>query len=418
MMMELLRRLLALIVLIGCAYNLYFYGVSDVRSEAVEDGQGLRVNSSNQVLSLSSHALTIHARTLSYADPDLSEAIAISALTKNPSSGRAMTHLMSLYEAQGKSLQADKTADLAGKLWPANVYTRSNLADYWSRRNRPSKLIQEWNVLLIRDKSFRERLFPSLMRIVERDELSALILPYAQNPPVWWNSFFEYLSEELAFNHLERLYQLRVASERTVSLNERTSYVRRLIKERRWEEAHDTWFIGLNPNQMRYSGLVYDGGFESDVFNQGFGWQHSRMRNPKIKTDVTYGIKGRKALHVIIRKQDPIEFRHVWQQLMLPKGVYELVLRYRMDSLKTTKGLSWRIRCREGGNQILGQSLPLLGSKPWGTLKVKFSVPESCSVQRLRLEATSSFRHDHYFQGSLWFDDVRINELKIQEATN
>jgi len=166
---------------------------------------------------------------------------------------------------------------------------------------------------------------------------------------------------------------------------------------------------------MRYSGLVYDSGFESNVRNQGFGWHFSRSKNPKIKPDITYGIKGRKALQITLRKQSPINFRHVWQRTMLTEGTYELTMRYRTDTLKTTKGLSWRLRCLEGGDQILAESIPLLGSNPWSSLKVSFTVPESCSAQLLRLESTSRYRHDHFYQGSLWFDDIQINAVAPQE---
>jgi len=416
MIMGLLRRLVALMVFIACGYVLYHYGIGDVNSQAVV--KGFRSPFLGYLPErLSSNALVAQAQPLAVAFPEQSEASAVLALRQNPSNGGAATHLMSLYEAQGRAAEADQVAELASKLWPAHTYTRSNLADYWLRRDRPDKQVQEWNVLLTRDRSFRKTLFPLLKKVVERDDLSPIILPFVQAPPVWWDSFFAYLSRDLEFSRLADLYRLRVAAPDGLSLSEQNNYVKRLIKERRWEEAHDTWFLALTPRQMRYgSGLLYDGGFESDVFNQAFGWRLSRSKNPRIKPDITYGIKGRKALQVILRKQDPINFRHISQRLMLSKGTYQLGLRYRTDTLKTTKGLSWRIRCVEGGKEVLGESTPLLGSNPWSSLSVNFTVPESCSVRMLRLVSTSRFRHDQFYQGSAWFDDIQINSVDFQEA--
>ena len=410
MILGFIRKFIILTLFVGCGYTLYLYGMSDVRSEAVKEGKGLSISGSKP-LRLSSDALVSHARALTYAAPDVSEEVAILALSQDPSSGRAATHLLSLYESQGRTVESDQIAELSSKLWPSHKYTRSNLADYWSRRSRPDKMVSEWNVLLTRDASFRKRLFPALIKIVESDELLPLISPFISNPPVWWNSFFGYLSSKLEMQRLQRLYRLRLASEVPLSLSEQNSYVRRLIKEDRWEEANDVWFLGLTPNQMRYSGLVYDGGFESNVFNQGFGWALSRSKNPRIKIDVTYGIKGRKALQVVLRKQDPVNFKHVWQRLLLTSGNYELTLRYRSDTLKTTKGLSWRIHCIKGGKEVLGESAPIVGSNSWSTLTASFTVPESCAAQMIRLESTSPYRHDHFFQGSAWFDDVRINTV-------
>ena len=409
------RRLVSLVLFLGCGFVLYQYGTSDINSQAPWKGYKSPFQE-NQAAGLSSKTLVFQAQSLAGALPELSESIAISALNQDPTSGSAATHLMSLYEAQGRNAEADKVATLASQLWPSHTYTRSNLADYWLRRNRPDKQVQEWNVLLTRDRSFKERLFPLLMEVMERDDLYSLILPFVESPPVWWDGFFAYLSKNLDLSRLELLYRQRSATAIPLSSFEHNSYVARLVKERRWLEASDAWFIALSPRQMAFSGLIYDGGFESNVFNQAFGWRIKRSKNPKIKPDITYGIKGRKALQVTLRKQDTINFRHVSQRLMLTKGSYELSFRYRTDTLKTTKGLSWRIRCIEGGEEVMGESIPLLGSNPWSSLSVKFNVPESCPVQLLRLEATSRFRHDHYFQGNAWFDDFVINEVESKEA--
>jgi hypothetical protein len=247
--------------------------------------------------------------------------------------------------------------------------------------------------------------------MLESDEVAPLIFQFAQTPPRWWDGFFAHLAKNLELSRLTQLYRLRVAASEPPSESEQKNYISRLIKDGLWQEANDTWFLSLTPRQMNYSGLLYDGGFESGVFNQGFGWQLSRAKNPRVKPDITYGIKGRKALQVNLRKQSPIDFSHVSQRIMLEPGSYELALRFRTDTLKTTKGLSWRIRCIEGGKEVLGESIPLLGSNPWTSIKVSFEVPETCSVQMLRLEATSRFRHDHFFQGSAWFDDIQINAI-------
>ena len=417
MILGFFRRLLSLALLIGCGYLLYLYGLSNVNSQAKLRGfQSPFLG--HMPHRLSPNAQLLQSQQIANVLPELSESGAVSVLQQNPTSGSAATLLMSLYEAYGRDSEADQVAELASKLWPSHTYTRSNLADYWLRRGRPDRQVQEWNVLLTRDRSFNKQLFPLLMKVVESETLFSLISPFVRNPPVWWNSFFRYLSRNLELSGLERLHRLRLSSDTPLSASEQKSYVARLIKERRWQAANDAWFIALTPTQMRYSALIYDGGFESDVFNQGFGWNIRRLKNPRIKTDITYGIKGRKALQVSVRKQDPINFNHVSQRLILEASAYQLSFRYRTDTLKTTKGLSWRVRCIEGGKEILGESIPLLGSNPWTTLTIDFTVPETCSVQLLRLEATSRFRHDRFFQGSAWFDDFVINRVETKSEAS
>ena len=403
------RRFISLLAFAAITIPLYHFGISDINSQSLwEEKKALLSDLQNNPNRLSTEALVIQAQALSEASSDLSETLSTAAFRQNPSSGRAATHLLSIYESNGEVGKADGVAELASKLWPAHSYTRSTLAEYWVRRGRADKVVEEWNVLLTRGARGHD-LFPVLKAMLEDSQYSNLILQFVENPPRWWDGFFTYLSLELDLQRLVLLYRLRLASGSAPSKSEQKNYVERLIKERQWQEANDIWFIGLKPSQMRYSGLLFDGGFESNVYNQGFGWNLSRSKNPRIKRDISYGIKGRKALQVTLRKQKPIDFKHVWQRILLEPGLYELSFRYRTDTLKTTKGLTWRIRCIDGEERTLVESIPLLGSNPWSSTSVRFEIPAGCGVQMLRLETVSPYRHDHFFQGSAWFDDMKIN---------
>ena len=248
MILVFLRRLISLGAFTCCGYLLYNYGISDINSQAVWKGYESPFQEV-QAGGVSSDTMVLQAQSLAVSLPKLSESKAISALLQNPTSGGAATHLMSLYEAQGRNAEADQVAELASQLWPSHTYTRSNLADYWLRRGRPDKQIEEWNVLLTREGSFKKKLFPLLMGVLESDDLSPLMLPLVKKPPVWWNSFFSYLSKNLDLNRLEALHRLRVASSaEALSPSEHKSYVNRLMRESLWGQAHDAWFVGLSSN--------------------------------------------------------------------------------------------------------------------------------------------------------------------------
>ena len=390
------------------------YGVSDINSQLVIKGSNQQFQLTSQK-NMSADALIFKAQLLAEKSPKSSELLAMEALRQNPTSGRAATHLLSLYEEQGRDNDADAIAELASKLWPAHSYTRSNLADYWLKRQRPDKLINEWNVLLTRQRSLGKALFPGLQKMVESEAMVSLVIPFAQEPPIWWSNFFAYLSRNLDVNRLRQLYHVRVGSVNPPTIREQNYYINRLIKERLWEEAYDVWFLGLSLKQMNHAGLIYDGGFESDAINRGFGWRFANSKNPKIKPDITYGMKGRRALQVTLREEKPIDFKHVWQRIMLAEGDYEFTVRYRADTLKSTMGLSWRLRCIEGSKDILAESEPILGSKPWASLKMVFQIPSFCTVQMVRLESVSPYKHDHLFAGTIWFDDIKI--VKIQSKS-
>ena len=415
-MFSVFRKILALILCVGLLYALSVYGVSDVNSGAVYRGKEQPLSHvttyKGQAQLLSPGALLIKSQdSLLDSSVGNAEQLALQALKQNPSSGRATSLLLNLYDTSGHEKKADEIAELSSRLWPSHTYTRARLADYWLKRQRIDKLLDEWNVLLIRNPAQRKALYPFLTNIIKDKEVSFLMRPFLDYPPTWWDSYFVYLSKELSAAQLREVYNVRAESQDGVSEVERRYYVSSLLKDKNWIAAREEWYLGLSESQKRHDGLVFDGGFETSILNQGFGWQYNkRSRNPRIKTDITYGIKGRKALHVSLNKKDRINFKHVSQRLMLTPGLYKLSMRYRTDTLKTSEGLTWRLRCVEGGNQILGESDNMLGSNPWSTLKVDFNVPSTCKVQLLRLEAASRFKHEWFFDGSLWFDEINITK--------
>ena len=410
------RRLATLILAAFVAWSLYGYGLSHINSEGILVDPAFKVMLQPKPELLDADALVKQAETLSESgDDEQAKTLALTALRQNPSSGRAASFLLSLYENNNQITKASEVGDLAGKLWPAHGYTHSRLANYWASQGRVDKLLEEWNILLIRNPGLQRELFPKLQALTLDGGRLGLLESYVQNPPRWWNSFFLYLSSRASLRDLQILYFARLASPVPPSDSERNSYVKRLIKEGSLKDAFDTWFLGLSQVEMRFGGLVFDGGFESSIINQGFGWQLSRTKNPRISRGITYGIKGGKALQIVFRKEDRINFRHVSQRLLLTPGDYTLNLRYRLDTLKNPKGLSWRIYCVAGDNAKLGESSALKGKGSWSQLNVDFTVPKSCSAQLLRLEAASSYAHDHTFSGSVWFDDVAIRERKLKD---
>ena len=67
-------------------------------------------------------------------------------------------------------------------------------------------------------------------------------------------------------------------------------------------------------------------------------------------------------------------------------------------------------------NDNLVESQRFQGQQAWHDLSVKFDVPSNrCNVQLLRLEASSPYRHEHYFDGDLWFDEIKLQPVAVKD---
>lgn len=376
-----------------------FIGVSPSQHPA-----SWQISHADTLVSLSEDALEA-------GDIERAKLLALDALKKNITSGRATAHLMLIYEQQGLIEQANTLAQFSETLWPAHTYTRSRLADYWLRRDDLQKTLAEWSILMDHSPGLRQRLYPILQDIANDPERFVTLQPYISNPPKWWTSFFNYTSNEnKQLDTVRGIYQLRVDSTTPIDEQERRGYINRLLKENLWDEAYLSWLSGLEPDQLTWSGLIYDGGFESTSSNTGFDWILSNTNGVKTDTTTTNGMVGKKALRIVLDDKNRINFQHVSQRLMLTPEAYTLSLRYRIDRLKTGEGLRWRIHCINNNSiRLLAESQLLADRSPWSDLQFSFEIPTiDCPAQLLRLEASSPYEHNHSFKGSLWFDDIKI----------
>lgn len=409
-MLALLRKLLAIGLLFGCGWLLFVYGNGKVLSatllEADELAQPVAIPAY-----VSADALVRAAeKQLSTSEPAV---LALRALAQDPANGGAAAFLLTQFVAEGRELEAATIAELAGRLWPVHTYTHSRLADYWISQDRVDKLIPELSVLMIREPGLRRAFFPVVETLTVGSDDLTLLKPYINAPPNWWSGFFAYLSTRVAVDTLTNIYQLRLASDVAVDASERSSFVRRLIREGSWSEAFQQWQAGLEGEQRaRLVNGLYDGGFEGEAFGLEFGWVFGRDKSFEIKPRSTYGMSGKQALQISFRQGlNRINFKHLSQTLLLAPGSYELSFESRLDALKNPKGLVWRVRCSSEADSLLAEGVPLVGRHPWQTSSFQFRVPKACAVQSLRLEAVSQYPHEHVFAGQLWFDDVALKSV-------
>ncbi len=342
------------------------------------------------------------------------------ALNGNPSDGRVLLSLGKILLEQNEPFLADDLVNQAIESLPNDAYTHIEASSFWLRRNKLDNAIKSWNVVLQTTPKLKSRMFPLLLSWVEdgtqKKSLNNVLNNVVSSPPVWWQEFFEYAAKNASrISTLDQLYKLRRQSPIEISQNERGVYVARLQKEGLWSDAFLAWLNGLGPQGLKYMGQPYNGSFEASLSHSGFGWKFDKVNGVLVETEHTFGNQGQRALHFVFQGEDK-PYKHFYQTLFLAPARYRLAGSVRPDSLISTGGLRWKLRClinsREHFGESLGKSERFLGVGQWRRFSLEFEIQDThCEAQDLRLESEVSGRGNDMMSGEIWFDSMVIERI-------
>ena len=337
------------------------------------------------------------------------EKLLLASLSGNPADGRVLIALANLWRDSGDLIKADDAASLATKSLPSDAFTQIEVASYWLKRNKLDKAIANWNTVLQTTPQLKLKLFPLFLSWVEEDKLGETLARILLEPPQWWTEFFVYAAKNTSRIHLvTKLYELRKQSPAPMIDEETNSYVTRLKSDGFWPEAFLVWLNALGTEGMKYLGQPYNGSFEAALTQSGFGWNNRVIAGVTVEVDHTYGNKAGQALHVLF-EGGKTRYRHLYQTLYLAPATYKIRGRVRPDSVITTGGLKWIMRCISADRRVIGESERFLGVSQWRSFSFEFEVTnDQCVAQELRLESVINKPEDAIISGGLWFDSILI----------
>jgi tetratricopeptide (TPR) repeat protein len=364
-------------------------------------------------------ALTMKARQLIAAGQEgLAEPLLVDSIQANPADARPLVLLAELHRRRGETGLGDQMIGAADRLMPVHDKVQRSIAAYWAERGRLDLAVLHLGKALSANPDFRADVYPALLLVADDAAARQTLAPLAAEPPVWWGSFFHYaIKNARNIDSLRSLMSMRGASvTEPVTEGERNAYINRLRKEGLVSEAYLHWVNGLNAQNLKALGYLFNGSFEVELSNSGFGWYARPPENSgvRINASATYGTEGREALNVRFGGKR-VRFNHLYQHLFLAPGSYQLRGRVRPDKLKARRGLRWSVYCSVDSRARLGASDLLLGSGDWRRFAFDILVPPDCGGQILRLHSVGDRDVDHELEGSIWFDDMHI-ELQKEAA--
>lgn len=332
----------------------------------------------------------------------------LAAIAANPTDGRGFAALGEIYEARGERAKADQAMETAAQMSPQRGDVQLQAGAYWMRRGEHSRALGHLDTVLRHRDELRTMLFPALLNMVQNPANQPALEALLQRPVPWWPAFFIYAARTAdSADTAKRLYALQ-KGKNPLPIEARRAYLERLQKDGKWVEAWFVWLNSLSKEEIAQSGHVYNGSFEQVFTNVGFDWIYQRDPAVILENATTYGTTGERALHLVFRGLR-IRFRHLSQYLLLPPGKYYLQGRVRPDRLEAPHGMQWVVYCH-GKDAPLAATETYRGSDQWTRFRSEFVVGADCPVQKLQLELAGNIQLDYDVTGSIWFDDIAIEQ--------
>ncbi len=189
-----------------------------------------------------------------------------------------------------------------------------------------------------------------------------------------------------------------------------------LIERGRIDDAVAVWKQALALAGLRelYSSpsLVWDGGFESDFTDGGFGWQHKNAEGFIIDFDTETRRSGARSLRVSFDGSQNIAFVNAWQLVAVqPNTHYRFAGYLRTQDISTDTGMHLAITFSRNPEQSYLLTPNETGSKPWTLEELDFTTGPQTRVIHVMLARQPSLKFDNKLRGTVWVDDVSLVPL-------
>ncbi len=208
----------------------------------------------------------------------------------------------------------------------------------------------------------------------------------------------------------ESMYLWNLISERNIEVDDtvKNGFINLLISKHLYQNAYSIWSHNRVDNTADYP--IWNGGFEFEMENTGFNWRMQRVEDAYIDIDDTVYYSGNRSLKISFNGESNIHFSHVYKYVPVQANQkYIFSYWYSSEYITTKSGVYMILKCEDADFQINSDSI--YGSNIWKKYAVEFTTPTGCNAMKLIVARDPINKLDSKINGTIWFDDVALNEL-------
>ena len=353
-------------------------------------------------------------RQLDFENADLTLAVTYyrRAVELNPRSAYEKLDLAGALEMSGQDAEAEKYFRAAQDNYPASAEVAWRYGNFLLRQGRLPESYAQIHRAAVAD--------PALIPLaVSRGWNSSgdasvvldKILP--PTPSAHWEALAFFLQAREALAAVEvwnRLLALKFPIEWTRVFG----LIDTLISQDLFDQAETVWrqalVAGEAPLPPSAGGsLVFDGGFENEPTNGGFGWRLQTVPGAEFTFDTAERHSGARSLRIVFDGSQNLYFEQVVQYVLVqPRTRYRFEAFLRTDGISTNSGIGFAIHNPRTTGDISVIIPGETGTQPWTLKEAEFTTGPETRLLRIAIRRAPSGRIYNKLRGTVWVDDVAL----------
>ncbi len=180
-----------------------------------------------------------------------------------------------------------------------------------------------------------------------------------------------------------------------------------------WTEA--LRMAGEDPEGKAATTLVWNGGFERDLVNGGFGWRSQPVSGAEVDLDSHVYRSAPRALRIRFDGRTNVAFQHVAQYVAVEPGRrYRFEGYLRTEGVSTDSGIRFWIADAEDSRRLdlVTPTTGVVGSQPWSLEEAEFTAGPQTRLVRIALRRDPTRKLDNKLRGTVWVDDVSLTAVE------
>jgi tetratricopeptide (TPR) repeat protein len=339
-----------------------------------------------------------------------------SMLRENPANALAYLALAREEQAAGDESRAARAYAAAYEVAPTDRDVLVAAAAQLLSAGRASEALPLLGTAVENYADVREWGFAVMAQVLASGREAPAWNAIADRDPAWLGDFVTAACRKGVDPAVLAPVFLRRAAKRAARSDEAGCLVDRLRSAGRWDAAYQLWLDTLPRARLADVGFVFNGGFEYPATGIGFDWipdtRLERDSGHSVEFARTPGAAGERALRVGYtgkrQSGSPIV-----QYLALAPGRYSLGGLARPERVSAGHGARWTVRCVGPGDALsepIAASARFVGSSDWERFAFDVTIAPDCRGQRLQLEPVESGGGPVFLAGSLWFDNLVLEQ--------